>query len=133
MCVTSADSRKAFLDPNTLGWHALFQQARRYLDQATEERGDHGRLYFIELILDTFQSPHFGSKLCFAKGTQLISSSLSVHQSLEIANRQQSSRNLELPGSPGRELLVWGVARLLGGDSSLTSPLGSILKLCTFV
>ena len=26
---------------------------------------------FIELILETYQSPHTGSKLCFAKGTQL--------------------------------------------------------------
>ena len=86
MCVTSADSRKGFPDPNTLRWHALFQQAKRNLDQAAEERGDHWRLYFIELILDTFQSPHFGSKLCFAKGTQLISSSLTLHQSLEIVN-----------------------------------------------
>ena len=86
MCVTSADSRIGFPDPNTRGWHALFQQARRYLDQATEERGDHWRLYFIGLILDTFQSPHFGSKLYFAKGTQLISISLSVHQSLVIVN-----------------------------------------------
>ena len=62
--------------------------------------------------------------------TRLISCSLSVHQILKIANFQQSFRNLELPGSTGRKLLVWGVGRLLGGDSGLTSPLGSVLKQC---
>ena len=67
-------------------------------------------------------------RLC--QRTRLISCSLSVHQSLEIANRQWSFRNLELPGGTEREVLVWGVARLMGGDSDLTSPLGSVLKQC---
>ena len=54
---------------------------------------------FIELIFHTYQSPHIGSKLCFAKGTQLISSSLSVLQSLEVSYRPWRIRHLELPGS----------------------------------
>ena len=33
-----------------------------------------------------------------------------------------------------RELLVWGVGRLLGGgDRGLTSPLGSVLNQCTAI
>ena len=62
--------------------------------------------------------------------TRLISWSLSVHQNFEIANHQWSFRNLELPGSTEREVLAGGVAKLLDGDSGLTSPLGSVLKLC---
>ena len=57
-------------------------------------------VFFIELIFHTYRSPHIGSKLCYTKGTQLISSSLSVLQSLEVSYRQQRMRHLEFPGSP---------------------------------
>ena len=86
---------------------------------------------FIELILDTYRSPHIGSKLCFAKGTQLISSLLSVLQSLEVSYRQWRIRHLEFLGSSEALVLVWGVGRLLDGGSGLTSPLGSVLSQCT--
>ena len=54
----------------------------------------------IELIFGTYRSPHIGSELCYTKGTQLISSSLSVLQSLEVSYRQKRIRHLEFPGSP---------------------------------
>ena len=58
---------------------------------------------FIELIFHTYQSPHIGSKLCFAKGTQLISSPLSILQSLEVLYRQWRIRHLEFQGAQRRE------------------------------
>ena len=56
-------------------------------------------VFFIELIFHTYRSPHIGSKLCYTKGTQLISIPLSVLQSLEVSCRQQMIRHSSFQGA----------------------------------
>ena len=46
-------------------------------------------------------------------------------------DRLTSARNCVSLGLPEAWVLAWGVARLMGGDSGLTSPLGSVLSQCT--
>ena len=45
-------------------------------------------------------------------------------------DRLPSARNCVSLGHPEAWVLAWGVARLMGGGSGLTSPLGSVLSQC---
>ena len=88
VCVTSADSRKGFPDPNTQGWACTLPAGQQIHRRVIYFKRRRKEVILIELIFHTYQSPHIGSKLRFAKATQLTSSSRSVYQSLEVAYRQ---------------------------------------------
>ena len=105
MCVTSADSRKGFPVSNTRGWYALYQRHRE-----------------IQRPLYTVGCSQHGQE---GKRCSLSSSYLTHIDCLT------SARNCVSLGHQRRGVLAWGVARLMGGGSGLTSPLRSVLSQCT--